>query len=174
MYSTVFVPGYGAMAQNVGGAAIGSGDGPLLNLEVPQHDYQDVVCFREGSGVRLEASERDVGSTSPFRRPVSRTKMPWNGAPHPNVISMTAPSNVGHRTNTGRPSDSTDGRHGTPTVPWPDVQPGGVVDARAAARRGESIPKACVAGLETARRRPLTWHREHRHDHPTPEPDDVG
>lgn len=39
------------------------------------------------------------------------------------------------------------------------------------------IRKARQAGLETARQRRLTWHREHRndqHDHPAPEPDDVG
>jgi hypothetical protein len=33
------------------------------------------------------------------------------------------------------------------------------------------------AGLETARLRRLTWHREHRnnqHHQPAPEPDDVG
>ena len=39
--------------------------------------------------------------------------------------------------------------------------------------RGEQIRKARQAGLETARRRRLTWHREHRHNQP-PEPDDVG
>jgi transposase InsO family protein len=40
--------------------------------------------------------------------------------------------------------------------------------------RGEAIRKARQAGLETSRRRRLAWHREHRHDQPTQEPDDVG
>jgi putative transposase len=40
--------------------------------------------------------------------------------------------------------------------------------------RGEAIRKARQAGLETARRRRLAWHRQHRHDQPTQEPDDVG
>ncbi|HET9649076.1 MAG TPA: integrase core domain-containing protein [Microlunatus sp.] len=43
--------------------------------------------------------------------------------------------------------------------------------------RGEQIRKARQAGLETARQRRLTWHREHRNNqhHPAaPEPDDVG
>ena len=40
--------------------------------------------------------------------------------------------------------------------------------------RGEAIRKARQAGLETARRRRLAWHRRQRHDQPTQEPDDVG
>lgn len=40
--------------------------------------------------------------------------------------------------------------------------------------RGESIRKARQAGLETARRRRLAWHRQQRQDQPVQEPDDVG
>jgi transposase InsO family protein len=43
--------------------------------------------------------------------------------------------------------------------------------------RGDQIRKDRQAGLETARQRRLTWHREHRNDQqhqPAPEPDDVG
>ena len=40
--------------------------------------------------------------------------------------------------------------------------------------RGEVIRKARETGLETARRRRLAWHRQHRHDQPTQEPNDVG
>lgn len=40
--------------------------------------------------------------------------------------------------------------------------------------RGEAIRKARQAGLETARRRRLAWHRDQRQDQPTQEPDDVG
>lgn len=40
--------------------------------------------------------------------------------------------------------------------------------------RGKAIRKARQAGLEQARLRRLAWHRQHRHDGPTPGPDDVG
>ena len=40
--------------------------------------------------------------------------------------------------------------------------------------RGEAIRKARQAGLETSRLRRLAWHRQHRHDQPVQEPDDVG
>jgi putative transposase len=40
--------------------------------------------------------------------------------------------------------------------------------------RGDAIRKARQAGLETSRRRRLAWHRKHRHDQPTQEPEDVG
>ncbi len=40
--------------------------------------------------------------------------------------------------------------------------------------RGEAIRKARQAGLETSRLRRLAWHRQHRHDQPIQEPDDVG
>jgi putative transposase len=40
--------------------------------------------------------------------------------------------------------------------------------------RGEAIRKARQAGLETSRRQRLAWHREHRQDQPTEDPDDVG
>ncbi len=40
--------------------------------------------------------------------------------------------------------------------------------------RGEAIRKARQAGLEHARLHRLAWHREHRQDQPTQDPDDVG
>jgi putative transposase len=40
--------------------------------------------------------------------------------------------------------------------------------------RGEAIRKARQSGLETARLRRLAWHRQHRHNQPTEDPDDVG
>jgi putative transposase len=41
-------------------------------------------------------------------------------------------------------------------------------------RRGEAIRKQRQAGLEQARLRRLAWHRQHRHDQPIKDPDDVG
>jgi hypothetical protein len=41
-------------------------------------------------------------------------------------------------------------------------------------RRGEAIRKQRQAGLEQARLRRLAWHRQHRHDQPIQDPDDVG
>jgi len=40
--------------------------------------------------------------------------------------------------------------------------------------RGEAIRKARQAGLEQSRQRRLAWHRQHRQDRPTQDPDDVG
>jgi transposase InsO family protein len=40
--------------------------------------------------------------------------------------------------------------------------------------RGEAIRKARQAGLEQARLDRLAWHRQHRHDQPIEDPDDVG
>ena len=40
--------------------------------------------------------------------------------------------------------------------------------------RGEAIRKARQAGLEQSRLRRLAWHRQHRQDHPTQDPGDVG
>jgi hypothetical protein len=40
--------------------------------------------------------------------------------------------------------------------------------------RGEAIRKAREAGLEQARLHRLAWHRQHRHDQHTKDPDDVG
>ena len=40
--------------------------------------------------------------------------------------------------------------------------------------RGEAIRKHRQAGLEQARQHRLAWHRRHRHDQPTEDPDDVG
>jgi putative transposase len=40
--------------------------------------------------------------------------------------------------------------------------------------RGEAIRKAREAGLEQSRLRRLAWHRQHRQDQPTQDPDDVG
>jgi len=40
--------------------------------------------------------------------------------------------------------------------------------------RGEAIRKARQAGLEQSRLRRLAWHRQHRQDRPTQDPDDVG
>ena len=40
--------------------------------------------------------------------------------------------------------------------------------------RGEAIRKQRQAGLEQARLRRLAWHRQHRHDQLTEDPDDVG
>jgi len=89
MFSTVFVPGYVAMAQNVGGAAIGTGDGPLLNLEVPQHDYQDVVGFREGFGVQFRGKrDRDVWFHFPVPTPSVSDQDAVEWSPHPKVIRV--------------------------------------------------------------------------------------
>jgi transposase InsO family protein len=40
--------------------------------------------------------------------------------------------------------------------------------------RGDAIRKARQAGLEHSRLRRLAWHRQHRHDGPTQDPEDVG
>lgn len=40
--------------------------------------------------------------------------------------------------------------------------------------RGEGIRKARQAGLENSRLRRLAWHRQHRQDRPTQDPEDVG
>lgn len=40
--------------------------------------------------------------------------------------------------------------------------------------RGEAIRKARQAGLEHARHSRLAWHRQHRHNQPIQDPDDVG
>lgn len=53
----MWVPGYVAAAENVGGG--GSGDGPLENFDggplgnVLNHSYQDIVGYRQGFGVRF-------------------------------------------------------------------------------------------------------------------------
>ncbi|WP_208622377.1 hypothetical protein [Mycobacterium gastri] len=39
--------------------------------------------------------------------------------------------------------------------------------------RGEAIRKARQAGLESARKRRLAWHRQQRHTQPIQDPDDV-
>jgi len=54
----IWVPGYVAVAEHVGGGGGGS-DGPLKNYDggplgnVPQHDYQDIVGYRQGFGIRF-------------------------------------------------------------------------------------------------------------------------
>ncbi len=58
-FQAMWVPGYVAAAEHVGGGGIGSADGPLKNYDggppgnVSQHDYQDVVGFRQGFGVHF-------------------------------------------------------------------------------------------------------------------------
>ena len=71
----VWVPGYVAADQNVGGGGIGSSDGPLRNfdfeLHVPEHDYQDIVGHRVGSGVRFRGKrDRSVWFHFPIPTPV--------------------------------------------------------------------------------------------------------
>lgn len=73
----MWVPGYVAVAENVGGGGIGSSDGPLKNYDggqlgnVPDHDYQDVVGYRQGFGVRFRGkSDRYVWFHFPIPTPV--------------------------------------------------------------------------------------------------------
>jgi hypothetical protein len=77
VFMNVWVPGYVAMPQNVGGGGIGTSDGPLRNfddepLAMPFHDYQDIVGFRTGSGVQFRGkSGRDVWFHFPIPSPSS-------------------------------------------------------------------------------------------------------
>lgn len=88
----MWVSGYTAVAQNVGGGGLGSNDGPLRNfdyeLHIPQHDYQDIVGFRTGDGVQFRGKrDRDVWFHFPVPTPTTG-EIEDIGA-HPQVLSVS-------------------------------------------------------------------------------------